>query len=123
MHKQHIHIRADLRHQQPGGPRFGGGDLDALGQRAAHLPDVIIELIRGDIAAILGLVADNDAVDHPAVGQGGADAKFNLLLVLDQIGTDPDAQRHSQPIAPRDFGHLVHPAIHRIGADMAGDLG
>ena len=43
-------------------------------------------------------------------------------LVLVQVGADPDAQRHRHAVAARDLRHLVHAAVHRVGADMAGEL-
>ena len=56
--------------------------LMRAGKRGAHPLDIGVELVGRDIAEQLGFVADDHPVDGAPVGQRGADAELDLLLVL-----------------------------------------
>jgi hypothetical protein len=123
MDEDQVDMLTDLRRQHPSGPGLGGGDFDARRQGGPHPSNIAIELVRRDITEGLGLIAHDHPVDGAPVGQCRADAQRDLLVVLFHIGTDPDAHGDGHAVMPGNPRNLVHAAVHRIGADMAGELG
>lgn len=64
-------------------PRVGGSDLDALGERALHSGNLLLQLRAGEVAAVQGLGADGDGVD--GIGVGAGDVGDGLEVLLERV--------------------------------------
>jgi hypothetical protein len=77
------------------------------------------QLVDGLVAAIDGLVADNDAVDV-AMLAGEVDDSGQFALVALAVPVNPGAHRNLEPEFPGDLGDEFGPAGRGIGPDHAG---